>query len=110
MDEKLFSKYFKAFGDPSRLRILAILISGEKTVNDIAKAVKLSQPTVSRHLAIPGKPESLPIDVISRGCITASTANRWKVAVPVFAIAWKSALPPVRNVKRNKKFFFLKHI
>jgi len=52
MDEKLFSKYFKAFGDQSRLRILTLLTSGEKTVNDIAEKVKLSQPTVSRHLAI----------------------------------------------------------
>jgi DNA-binding transcriptional ArsR family regulator len=52
MDEKLFTKYFKAFGDQSRLRILTLLTSGEKTVNDIAEKVKLSQPTVSRHLAI----------------------------------------------------------
>jgi len=52
MDEKLFTKYFKAFGDQSRLKILTILTSGEKTVNDIAEKVKLSQPTVSRHLAI----------------------------------------------------------
>ena len=52
MDEKRFSKYFKAFGDPSRLRIVALLSDKEMTVNDITDAVKLSQPTVSRHLAI----------------------------------------------------------
>ena len=52
MDEKMFSKYFKAFGDPSRLRIIWLLSSKEMTVNDIVKAVGLSQPTVSRHLAI----------------------------------------------------------
>jgi DNA-binding transcriptional ArsR family regulator len=28
MNEKAFSKYFKAFGDPTRLRILNILASG----------------------------------------------------------------------------------
>jgi DNA-binding transcriptional ArsR family regulator len=52
IDEKLYSKYFKAFGDKSRLKIIALLASKEMTVNDIANAVGLSQPTVSRHLAI----------------------------------------------------------
>ncbi|MDH3891926.1 MAG: metalloregulator ArsR/SmtB family transcription factor [candidate division Zixibacteria bacterium] len=52
MDEKTYSKYFKAFGDPTRLRILALLVGGERTVNDIVKQVGLSQPTVSRHLSI----------------------------------------------------------
>jgi DNA-binding transcriptional ArsR family regulator len=52
MNERAFSKYFKAFGDPSRLRILMLLSSNEKTVNQIVKSIGLSQPTVSRHLAI----------------------------------------------------------
>jgi DNA-binding transcriptional ArsR family regulator len=52
MDERTYSKYFKAFGDQSRLRILSLLAGGEMTVNDIARKVKLSQPTVSRHLGI----------------------------------------------------------
>ena len=52
MDEKTYSKYFKAFGDPSRLRILSLLAAGEMTVNDIAKSIGLSQPTASRHLSI----------------------------------------------------------
>lgn len=52
MDEKTYTKYFKAFGDPSRLRIVILLSSGEMTVNDIVEKVDLSQPTVSRHLGI----------------------------------------------------------
>ena len=52
MDEKTFSRYFKAFGDRSRLRILRLLRSKEMTVNEIVKAVGLSQSTVSRHLAV----------------------------------------------------------
>lgn len=52
MDEKSFSKYFKAFSDKSRLRILLLLSSKELAVNEIAAAVGLSQPTVSRHLGI----------------------------------------------------------
>lgn len=52
MDEKQFITFFKAFGDSSRLRILRILSKREMTVNEIAKAAKMSQPTVSRHLGI----------------------------------------------------------
>ena len=52
MDEKNFSRYFKAFGDPSRLKILWLLSENELTVGEIVDQVGLSQPTVSRHLAI----------------------------------------------------------
>jgi len=52
MDERSYSKYFKAFGDPTRLRILGLLAVKEKTVNEIVKEIGLSQPTISRHLGI----------------------------------------------------------
>lgn len=52
IDERTFSRYFKAFGDPTRLRILTLLANGEMPVGDIVRAVGLSQPTVSRHLGI----------------------------------------------------------
>ena len=52
MDERTFSRYFKAFGDPTRLKILTLLSTKEMAVNDIVKKVKLTQPTVSRHLGI----------------------------------------------------------
>jgi ArsR family transcriptional regulator len=51
-DERRYIKYFKAFGDPTRQKILRFLTSGEKTVNEIARAIKVSQPTASRHLSI----------------------------------------------------------
>jgi DNA-binding transcriptional ArsR family regulator len=52
MDEKAFSKYFKAFGDRTRLRILKLLSNKEMTVNEIVDAIGLSQSTVSRHLSV----------------------------------------------------------
>jgi len=52
IDEKGYSRLFKAFGDPTRIRILHILSAGEKTVNEIVELVDASQPTVSRHLGI----------------------------------------------------------
>ena len=52
VNEKQYSRLFKAFGDRSRLKILLLLSSKEMTVNDIARKIGLAQPTVSRHLAV----------------------------------------------------------
>lgn len=52
LDTKNYSKYFKAFGDPTRLKILALLTGSEMTVNQITGEIGLSQPTISRHLGI----------------------------------------------------------
>jgi DNA-binding transcriptional ArsR family regulator len=42
---------FKALSDPTRLQILRILESGERSVNEIVDFFTLSQPTISRHLS-----------------------------------------------------------
>jgi ArsR family transcriptional regulator len=45
------SRLFKALGDETRLRIVALLSHGELCVCHLQAALGLSQPTVSRHLA-----------------------------------------------------------
>jgi ArsR family transcriptional regulator len=42
---------FQALGDQTRLRILALLSTGEVCVCDIHESLDLPQPKVSRHLA-----------------------------------------------------------
>jgi ArsR family transcriptional regulator len=42
---------YSALGDATRLRILGLLAAGEVCVCDIHDALRLPQPTVSRHLA-----------------------------------------------------------
>ena len=42
---------FKAFADPTRLRILGLLAGGEICVCDIHECLGIPQPTASRHLA-----------------------------------------------------------
>ncbi len=44
-------KLFRALGDRTRLRILALLEAGEVCVCNIHESLQLPQPTVSRHLA-----------------------------------------------------------
>ena len=51
LDVRSFSRLFKALGDPTRLRIVALLSHGELCVCHLEEALGLSQPKVSRHLA-----------------------------------------------------------
>ena len=46
------SRLFKALGDETRLRIVALLSHGDLCVCHIHEALGLSQPNVSRHLAV----------------------------------------------------------
>jgi ArsR family transcriptional regulator len=43
---------FKAFADPTRVRILLLLVDGEKCVNDITRGVDVSQSAISHQLRI----------------------------------------------------------
>lgn len=49
--EKLITA-LKAAGEPTRLRILALLGQGELTVNELVQVLDQSQPRVSRHLKL----------------------------------------------------------
>ncbi|RDI35438.1 ArsR/SmtB family transcription factor [Lentzea flaviverrucosa] len=45
------AKFFRALGDPTRLRLLEFLLDGERTVSECVDHVELSQGRVSVHLA-----------------------------------------------------------
>ena len=45
-------RFFKSLADASRLRMLGILASGERSVEELAALLDLRPPTVSHHLAI----------------------------------------------------------
>ncbi len=42
--------FCKALSDPTRQKILEMLLQGEKSVSDIVETFNLSQPTISHHL------------------------------------------------------------
>jgi ArsR family transcriptional regulator len=42
---------FRAFSDPTRLRLLNLLRGGETCVCDLVRVLRVPQPKVSRHLA-----------------------------------------------------------
>src|SRR5262245_49342675 len=43
---------FAALGEPNRVRIVELLLSGPRTVNDIGERLRLNQPQVSKHLRV----------------------------------------------------------
>ena len=49
---RLVAARFRVLGDPTRLRILNVLMDGERSVQDLVEATGLGQPNVSRHLAL----------------------------------------------------------
>lgn len=48
---ELVAKYFRALGEPTRLRILELLADDELSVGQIVERLSLPQPKVSNHLA-----------------------------------------------------------
>jgi ArsR family transcriptional regulator, arsenate/arsenite/antimonite-responsive transcriptional repressor len=52
LEVRPFSRLFKALGDETRLRIVALLAHGELCVCHLEAALNLTQPTASRHLAV----------------------------------------------------------
>lgn len=44
--------FLKVLAHPTRLEILELLSAGERTVGQCAEALRMDQPSVSRHLAI----------------------------------------------------------
>lgn len=48
---EILAKYFRAFGDATRLRILELLIEREYSVSELVEHLGSSQSQVSNHLA-----------------------------------------------------------
>lgn len=66
-DAAVVSKFFRALGDPTRLRLLEFLLDGERSVSECVSRVGISQGRVSIHLAC----------LADCGYITARRDGRW---------------------------------
>lgn len=52
LDERKTATIFKAFCDENRIRILKLLITGEKCACRLLEEVHITQPTLSHHMKI----------------------------------------------------------
>ncbi|MEO5859999.1 MAG: metalloregulator ArsR/SmtB family transcription factor [Pyrinomonadaceae bacterium] len=50
--DKLLSSTFSALADPTRRAILARLASGEASVSELARPMKMTMPAVTKHLKV----------------------------------------------------------
>jgi DNA-binding transcriptional ArsR family regulator len=51
LESEVLAKYFRGFGDPTRVRILEALAGGERSVGALVELLGEPQPKVSNHLA-----------------------------------------------------------
>ena len=49
---KKYTKFFKALGEPTRLKILKILAEREMCVCELMEIMEMNQPRVSQHLKV----------------------------------------------------------
>jgi len=49
---EIIAQRFKILSEPTRLRLLQLLMSGEKSVNELVSATNTTQANVSKHLGI----------------------------------------------------------
>jgi ArsR family transcriptional regulator, arsenate/arsenite/antimonite-responsive transcriptional repressor len=93
-------RLFQALGDPTRLRIIGLLLEGEVCVCDLHASLDISQPKVSRHLAA----------LRRAGLVVARRNGLWihyrlteladpRLAAVVAAVA--AALPQIATVRRD---------
>ena len=48
---KRSAQILKVLGNPYRLNIVVLLLTGEKNVTELNKSIKVSQPALSQHLS-----------------------------------------------------------
>ena len=66
--------FFKALANESRLRLIGLLSERERSVQELARALSLSEPTVSHHLAV--------LKQIGLVSVRAEGVVRWHALVP----------------------------
>src|SRR5258708_40159579 len=49
-EQQIALQFFRALADESRLKIVGLLANGERSVDELADALRLKAPTVSHHL------------------------------------------------------------
>jgi DNA-binding transcriptional ArsR family regulator len=50
--QRFKAEFFKALSHPLRIRVLEVLVHGERTVNELQELLGVDQPTVSQQLAV----------------------------------------------------------
>lgn len=82
--------FFKAMANESRLKIVGLLSAGERSVQELAQALALTEPTVSHHLAM--------LKSIGLVAVRAEGTTRWHSLKPDALKEMNRALLDGKNV------------
>jgi len=83
-DQAQLLAFFKAMANESRLRLVGLLAARERSVQELAQALDLTEPTVSHHLAV--------LKEIGLVSVRAEGVVRWHTLVPKALSAMNRAL------------------
>lgn len=101
---KTISEQFKALGDETRLRIMALLLDGnEYCVCDIMEGLAMPQSTVSRHLAYLKHSGWLQDRRQNRWIYYRLTADKASPLQRDILAALAVALPEINAVRRDRQ-------
>lgn len=67
LNEKKTAEIFKAFCDENRIKILQLLIDGEKCACKLLEAMNITQPTLSHHMKI----------LVDSGIVSGRKEGKW---------------------------------
>ena len=89
-DQAQLLAFFKAMANESRLRIVGLLAARERSVQELAQLLALSEPTVSHHLAV--------LKDIGLVAVRAEGVVRWHALVPKALAGMNRTLLDKNNV------------
>jgi DNA-binding CsgD family transcriptional regulator len=89
-DQAQLLAFFKAMANESRLQIVGLLAARERSVQELARLLALSEPTVSHHLAV--LKEIVLVSVRAEGVV------RWHALVPKALAGMNRALLDKKKV------------
>ena len=99
------SDAFNAVAEPRRREILTLLARGERSVNDIADALRVKQPQASKHLGVLLQVQLVRVRVDGRRHLYALNAERLK---PIYD--WVSTFERLWNERLDRLDEYLKEL
>jgi DNA-binding transcriptional ArsR family regulator len=96
---------FHAIADPTRRRILELLARGERTVSQLVRAFRISQPSVSEHLRVlreSGLARARPVGRMRVYGLDARRLREVAEWVAVFDRFWEERLESLGQFLRRK--------
>ncbi len=99
------SDAFNAVAEPRRRQILTLLAQGERSVNDIAAALRVKQPQASKHLTVLLKVQLVRVRVEGRQHLYALNAEPLK---PIYD--WVASFERLWNERLDRLDEYLKEL